>query len=239
MIYLEKGQALYDNPGMVVFDSTGYYNDGDSVICSSVAFPDEPACRYEARFIKYGSIVYSITNQDELMEQIIKIDPSTLFGKTTKQVALDKVVEKIIPQNTSVEDNNNIDSILENTNEAIKSDNPSSTVSTTTTQLNEVSTTTQPTNVFSENTNNISTTTTPNYIDINNDNSTTTESIINLNTSSSSTPPIIDLSTTTPETISTSTPSEIVEIIENIANNNSSTTQSVVEEIIESTSTSQ
>jgi hypothetical protein len=98
MINLKKGQKLYDNQGMVVYDSTGYYNDGDSVLCASAGMPDEPLCRYEAKFIAYGAMVYSISDPDELMEQIIKLDPNSLFGKETKQVAADKAVEEIVPQ---------------------------------------------------------------------------------------------------------------------------------------------
>ena len=98
MIYLTKGQVLKDNPGMVVFDPTGYYNDSDSVICASIGFPEEPVCRYEAKFIAYGGMVYSISNPDELMEQIIKLDPDSLYGKDSQNVAVDKMVEEIIPQ---------------------------------------------------------------------------------------------------------------------------------------------
>ncbi len=98
MIYLTKGQTLKDNPGIVVYDPTGYYNDGDSIICASSAFPEEPACRYEAKFIAYGGIVYSISNPDDLMAEIIKLDPVSLFGKDSQQVAVDKVVEQIVPQ---------------------------------------------------------------------------------------------------------------------------------------------
>ncbi len=98
MIYLKKGQTLADNPGMVVYDPTGYYNDGDSIVCAPVFAPEEPACRYEAQYIAYGGMIYSVSNPDELMEQILKIDPETLFGKDSKQVALDKMVDQIVPQ---------------------------------------------------------------------------------------------------------------------------------------------
>ncbi len=98
MIFLTKGQILKDNPGMVVYDPTGYYNDGDSVICASVAFPDEPVCRYEAKFVAYGGMVYSISNPDDLMAEILKLDPASLFGKNTEQIAVDKMVSDIVPQ---------------------------------------------------------------------------------------------------------------------------------------------
>lgn len=98
MIFLTKGQVLRDNPGMVVYDPTGYYNDGDSVICASVGSPEEPVCRYEAKFIAYGGMVYSISDEDALMTEITKIDPASLFGKDGQQIAVDKMVEKIVPQ---------------------------------------------------------------------------------------------------------------------------------------------
>ncbi len=98
MIYLTKGQILKDNPGIVVYDPTGYYNDGDSVICASISFPDEPVCRYEAKFIAYGGMVYSISNPDDLMAEIIKLDPKSLFGKDSQQIAVDKMVQEIVPQ---------------------------------------------------------------------------------------------------------------------------------------------
>lgn len=95
MIYLTKGQALFDNPGMVVYDPTGYYDDGSSVICAAAFAPEEPLCRYEAKFIAYGDLVYNITDPDKLMEEVIKIDPKSLFSKSNKDVALDAVVENI------------------------------------------------------------------------------------------------------------------------------------------------
>ncbi len=98
MIYLTKGQKLFENPGMVVYDQTGYYNDGDSVICAGATSPDEPACRYEAKFVAYGGMVYSVADPDALMEQILALDPKSLFGKDSQQVAVDKVVEEIVPQ---------------------------------------------------------------------------------------------------------------------------------------------
>ena len=98
MIYLKKGQTLFDNPGMVVYDSTGYYNDGDSVVCAPIFAPEEPACRYEAQYVAYGGMIYSVSNQDELMKKILEIDPKSLFGKDSSQIALDKMVDQIVPQ---------------------------------------------------------------------------------------------------------------------------------------------
>lgn len=98
MIYLKKGQLLAENPNLIVYDPTGYYNDGDPVICASAELPEEPVCRYEAKYVLYGGMVYSISNPDELMTEILKIDPASLFGKDSQQIAVDKMVEKIVPQ---------------------------------------------------------------------------------------------------------------------------------------------
>lgn len=95
MIHLEKGQKLFDNQGMVVYDQTGYYNDGDSVICAMVYSPDEPSCRFEAKFIAFGNIVYSISDPEKLLEEVKKINPETLFGKNKEEIAVDKMVENI------------------------------------------------------------------------------------------------------------------------------------------------
>jgi len=100
MIYLTKGQIFFENPGMVVYEKTGYYNDGDSIICASVAAPEEPVCRFEAQFVAYGGMVYSVSDPDKLMEEVMRIDPKSLFGKDSKQVAVDKIVEEIVPQET-------------------------------------------------------------------------------------------------------------------------------------------
>ncbi len=95
MIHLTKGQLLFDNPGMVVCDNTGYYDDGSSVLCAMVYAPDEPVSRFEAKFIAFGSMVYNIAEPEKLLEEIKKIDPETLFGKNNGQVNADKIVEKI------------------------------------------------------------------------------------------------------------------------------------------------
>ena len=95
MIFLTKGQTLYDNPGMVTYDPTGYYEDGDSVICAVAAFPEEPVCRYEAKFIAYGNMVYNITDPDALLEEVKKISPDTLFGKTNADKVASDIVENI------------------------------------------------------------------------------------------------------------------------------------------------
>lgn len=102
MIYLKKGQVLKDNPSLVVYDPTGYYRDEDSVICASVSLPEEPVCRFEAKYVAYGGMVYSISNPEELMAEVLKLDPETLFGKTNDNIAFDKKVEEIIPQESGV-----------------------------------------------------------------------------------------------------------------------------------------
>ncbi len=95
MIYLEKGQKLFDNTGAVVYDPTGYYEDGASVLCAMSYAPEEPVCRYEAKFIAFGSMVYNVTDPEKLLEEIKKIDPETLFGKSTADISLDKKIQDI------------------------------------------------------------------------------------------------------------------------------------------------
>lgn len=119
MIHLTKGQALFENPTMVVYDPTGYYNDGDPVVCASVVAPEEPICRYEAKFVAYGGMVYTIADEEKLMEEVIKIDPENLLGKNNEDVALDKMVENIqtvateeIPT-TTVPENTEIPQVIE------------------------------------------------------------------------------------------------------------------------------
>lgn len=104
MIYLEKGQPVLDKPSLVVCDQSGYYNDGDPVLCAIASMPDEPACRFEAKYIAYGAMVYTIADPDALLEEIKKTDPATLFGKDSKQVALDKAVSEIVPNESGVTD---------------------------------------------------------------------------------------------------------------------------------------
>lgn len=174
MIYLRKGQILKDNPGMVVYDPTGYYNDGDSVVCSAVVSPDEPACRFEAKYIAYGGLVYSITDPDELLKQVIKMDPNSLFGKDSKQIAVDKMVENIVPQKSS---DLNQEAVTE-----------PETTATTTPSVNDQTpvATTTPSIITPVNTSTTTPTTIPNL-----DTSTTTPAVI----------PPVDISTTTPDII--------------------------------------
>ncbi len=95
MIYLKKGQSLFSNEGMVVCDPTGYYEDGATVICGMFHSPDAPVCSYEAKYIAYGDQVYNITDEKKLMEEIVKIDPNTLMGKTKEDINIDKMIEEI------------------------------------------------------------------------------------------------------------------------------------------------
>lgn len=204
MIYLKKGQPLFENPGMVVYDSTGYYNDGDSVVCAPVFAPEEPACRYEAQYIAYGGIIYSVSDPDELMKQVLAIDPKSLFGKDSQQVAVDKVVEDIVPQaetpvggEASVPVENNA-----TTTPAVLPNNTSTTTPDVVLPNNNTSTTT-PDIVLPPNT---STTTQEVVLP---DTSTTTPVTLpdlNYNNTSTTTPYTgIDTSTTTPSS-ATSTP---------------------------------
>jgi len=95
MIYLKKGQPLFENGGLVVYDQAGYYEDGDLVVCAMVDTPEEPYCRYEAKYVAYGGIVYSITDTAKLEEEIAKINPENLFGKSSDDVITDQMVENI------------------------------------------------------------------------------------------------------------------------------------------------
>ncbi len=106
MIYLTKGQKLFENTGMVVYGDTGYYNDGDVVICAPAYSPDEPACGYEAKYIAYGTIVYGMTDEDKLTEQLKKIDPKTLFGKNKETVITDNIIENIETADSQIPPNN-------------------------------------------------------------------------------------------------------------------------------------
>lgn len=139
MIFLTKGQTLYDNPGMVTYDPTGYYEDGDSVICAVAAFPEEPVCRYEAKFVAYGDMVYNIADPDALLEEVKKINPDTLFGKTnTEKVASDIVnnIQMADSQNPTTES-------VEIPTEEVASSTPSIDLPTEPTPITDVSTTTQ------------------------------------------------------------------------------------------------
>lgn len=204
MIYLKKGQKLADNPSMVVYDQTGYYNDGDSIICASAFSPDEPVCRYEAKFVAYGGMVYSISNQDELLTEITKIDPKSLFGKDSQQVAVNKIIENIVPQAEGVvpvEETKAIDEVIDEKKVTTENITATTTPTTISSTNNNLSTTTQ--SNISTTTPNLNSTTTPNT-SINNDISTTTPDFSIDNNTSTSTPPEIlfvdsNISTTTPE----------------------------------------
>lgn len=95
MIYLTKGQPLFSNEGMVVCAPTGYYEDGSSVACAMFHSVEEPVCLYEAKFIAYGEQVYNIVDENKLMEEIKKIDPESLLGKTNADVIVDNLVQDI------------------------------------------------------------------------------------------------------------------------------------------------
>lgn len=112
MIYLTKGQPVLDKPTLVVCDQSGYYNDGDPVLCALASVPDEPACRFEAKYIAYGGMVYTIADPDALLEEIKKTDPATLYGKDSQQVAVDKAVSEIVPNESGVTDTPTPEAVL-------------------------------------------------------------------------------------------------------------------------------
>jgi hypothetical protein len=144
MIYLQKGQPLFENSGMVVCDQTGYYEDGATVVCAPLFAPDEPACRFEAKFIAYGSQVYNITDQDKLMEEINKIDPKSLLGKSTEEISIDNMVKNIQTTESS-QDTGTDASIPTITDQGVpditQSELPQDNTSTTTPQMNSFDTT--------------------------------------------------------------------------------------------------
>jgi hypothetical protein len=156
MIYLTKGQKLFNNEGMVVCDPTGYYEDGVTVACAVFHSPDEPVFRYEAKFIAYGDQVYNIADEKKLMEEILKIDPESLFGKTNAEVVVDNLVNEIktvdspTPELTqdAVDINNaNVEKLDTSTNN-IPSD--TTTTTETTTYDPETDTTTTETTIVKE-----------------------------------------------------------------------------------------
>jgi len=184
MIYLTKGQTLYDNLGLVVYDQSGYYNDGDTVICAPAYSPEEPAVRYEVKYVAYGGMVYNTADQDKLMTAILAIDPNSLFGKNSQDIAVDKMVQSIVPNEPG----------QDNTNATPELDVPGADQATTTPDMavpdTSVSTTTPETTLPIQD--NVSTTT-PEAIIPDTQTSTTTPDTI---------APIQDqVSTTTPEAI--------------------------------------
>lgn len=193
MIYLKKGQALFDNPSMVVYDPTGYYDDGTSVICAPVFAPEEPACRYEAKYIAYGGIVYSISDEEELLKQVLEIDPASLLGKDSKQVAVDKAVGEIVTQGTTP--------TPEESPTQAREENIEEEPQTTT----DTPTTAPPTDILSNNTSTTTSTTTASTTDT-----------VSPTSDTSTTTPIVDLppTTTPPEEILPidTAPTPIVEI---------------------------
>jgi hypothetical protein len=83
MINLQQGQDVAENEDLVVYDATGDYNDNDMIICAKRETPFEPYCRFEAQFIAYGGIVYAISEEEKLLEEIQKIDPETTLAEET------------------------------------------------------------------------------------------------------------------------------------------------------------
>ncbi len=80
MIYLEKGQKVFEKPELVVYEQTGERNDADMVICAKIETPEEPFCWLEAQYIAYGNVVYSISDDKELEKEILKMDPDSTIN---------------------------------------------------------------------------------------------------------------------------------------------------------------
>lgn len=234
MVYLEKGQKLYDNPGMVMYDQTGYYNDGDSVICASIGSPNEPVCRYEAKFVAYGGQVYSTSDEDALMAEILKIDPKSLFGKDSKQVAVDKAIDAIVPQESGDLDSKPKAEVIIPENTETSTSTPTTTPQTNVTPTPTQTTTPTPT-ITQDPVQTPTSTSTP---------TTTPEIILPENTPSASTTPEIllpDTNATSTESMSTTTPNMItpdpvvdIPTIEPVIPNDTSTTSPEISSSTES-----
>lgn len=113
MIYLEKGQFVSENDDLVVCDLTGTYFDTDMVLCAKKDTPDEPYCKLEAKFIAYGGVVYAISDEKKLLEEVKKTDPGTLLSVNT--ITTDERVTTS-PDSTIIEDN----SVVKNTEQTIE-----------------------------------------------------------------------------------------------------------------------
>ena len=92
MIFLTKGQQLIEQPGLVVYDPTGYYEDDATITCASVLAPNEPLFKYEAKFVAYGGMVYAITDEEKLMKEVTKLDIKSLFGKKRTELSADELL---------------------------------------------------------------------------------------------------------------------------------------------------
>lgn len=93
MVNLQQGQSVAERDDLVVYESTGEYNDADMVICALAETPAEPYCRLEAQFIAYGGLVYAISDEKQLLEEVQKIDPETTLAEETLDSAVGKQPE--------------------------------------------------------------------------------------------------------------------------------------------------
>lgn len=95
MINLQQGQSVAERDDLVVYESTGEYNDADMVICALAETPAEPYCRLEAQFIAYGGLVYAISDEKQLLEEVQKIDPETTLSEETLDSAVGRQPEVV------------------------------------------------------------------------------------------------------------------------------------------------
>lgn len=128
MINLQQGQSVAERDDLVVYESTGEYNDTDMVICALAETPSEPYCRLEAQFIAYGGLVYAISDEKQLLEEVQKIDPETTLAEETLDSAvgkqpevLESVQQKSEPAEQSVVDSEKSSSPV---NDPVKSPDP-------------------------------------------------------------------------------------------------------------------
>lgn len=104
MIYLEKGQFVAENDDLVVCDLTDTYLDTDMVLCAKKDTPDEPYCKFEAKFIAYGGVVYAVSDEEKLLEEVKKNDPDTLLSVNTTTASENVLTSSDI----KVEDNSSV-----------------------------------------------------------------------------------------------------------------------------------
>lgn len=225
MIYLTKGQKLFENPSMVVYEPTGYYEDNSTVICASALLPEEPVCRFEAKFIAYGSMVYAITDEKQLLEEILKLDPLSLFGKTAEDKKIDQLVQNI--ETVTQADMSDLTSAENNTTENdLINGNPTASTSETVSTSTPTSTNTNATASSTSNTSNTSSTPETTMAS-SSDNQTVSNS-----TSSTSTTP-----SSNPDTSIATSSESFTFGIENNVNNSQNTSSSTPIETQISTST--
>lgn len=104
MIHLDQGQTVAEHPELVVFDVTGDYDDHDMILCAKADDSSNPYCRFEAQFIAYGGVVYSISDDTQLTNVIDQMDPDNTLNDPTDNslVTPDTTSTTTVPTNDTV-----------------------------------------------------------------------------------------------------------------------------------------